>query len=102
MKKQYTKINNLSVSSELLNFVNDELLQNIQLPIEKFWLDFDKAIHELTPRNKELIKIREDLQKKIDEWHIKNKGNKINIEEYKKFLKKAIKCLVEKLFHDNN
>ncbi|RZO63286.1 MAG: malate synthase G, partial [Candidatus Pelagibacterales bacterium] len=29
----------------------------------------------------------EDLQKKIDEWHIKNKGNKINIEEYKKFLK---------------
>tara|TARA_Y100000741_G_scaffold343089_1_gene306619 strand:- start:3224 stop:5374 length:2151 start_codon:yes stop_codon:yes gene_type:complete len=87
MKKQYTKINNLSVSSELLNFVNDELLQNIQLPIEKFWLDFDKAIHELTPRNKELIKIREDLQKKIDEWHIKNKGNKINIEEYKKFLK---------------
>ena len=27
------------------------------------------------------------MQKKIDEWHIKNKGNEINIEEYKKFLK---------------
>jgi len=28
-----------------------------------------------------------DLQKKIDQWHIKNKGNKIEIEQYKKFLK---------------
>ena len=84
MKRQYTKINNLSVSNELLNFVNDELLKDTKISIEKFWLGFDKAIHELTPRNKELIKIREDLQKKIDEWHIKNKGNKINIEEYKK------------------
>ena len=41
----------------------------------------------LAPQNKKLIQLREDLQKKIDEWHIKNKGNEINIEEYKKFLK---------------
>jgi malate synthase len=27
-----------------------------------------------------------NLQKQIDEWHIKNKGNEINIDEYKKFL----------------
>ena len=47
---------------------------------------FDKAVR-IGPKNKELIKIREDLQKKIDEWHIKNKGNEINLEEYKKFLK---------------
>ncbi|MDC2992034.1 malate synthase G, partial [Candidatus Pelagibacter sp.] len=33
-----------------------------------------------------LIQIRENLQKKIDDWHIKNKGNKIEIEQYKKFL----------------
>ena len=87
MKKQYTKINNLSVSNELLHFVNDELLKNTKILPEKFWTGFDKAIHELAPKNKELIKIREDLQKKIDEWHIKNKSNEINLEEYKKFLK---------------
>ncbi len=28
-----------------------------------------------------------NYKKKIDTWHIKNKGNEINIEEYKKFLK---------------
>ena len=87
MKKTYTKINNLSVANELLNFVNNELLKNTEISPVKFWLGFDKAVHELAPRNKELIKIREDLQKKIDNWHIKNKSNEINLEKYKNFLK---------------
>ena len=42
---------------------------------------------DLAPQNIELIQIRENLQKKIDDWHIKNKGNEIEIEQYKKFLR---------------
>jgi malate synthase len=87
MKEQYTKIHNLSVSNELLNFINNELLKDTKISSEEFWVGFDKAVHELAPKNKELIKIRVDLQKKIDSWHIKNKGKRINLEEYKKFLK---------------
>ena len=87
MKKNYIDVNNLKISSELLDFVNKELLKGTDIEPEKFWLGFDKCVHELSPKNKELIKIREDIQKKIDEWHIKNKGNEIKIEEYKKFLK---------------
>ena len=87
MKKKYIKINNLSVSDELLNFVNNELLKDTKILPERFWLEFDKAVHELAPKNKELIQTRENLQKKIDNWHIENKGNKINLSEYKKFLK---------------
>ncbi len=87
MKKNYIDVNNLKISSELLGFVNEELLKGTDIKPEKFWSGFDKCVHELSPKNKELIKIREDIQKKIDEWHIKNKGNEIKIEEYKKFLK---------------
>jgi malate synthase len=87
MKKRYTKINNLSISSELLEFVNNELLNDTKILPENFWRGFDKAVHELAPKNRELIKIREDLQKNIDVWHTKNRSNKINLEEYKKFLK---------------
>ena len=87
MKKKYKKINNLSVSDELLNFINNELLKDTKILPERFWLEFDKAVHELAPKNKELIQTRENLQKKIDNWHIENKGNKINLSEYKKFLK---------------
>ncbi len=85
---KYQSINNLKVSEELLSFVNGQLLNDINISPNEFWSGFDKAVHELTPRNKELIQIRDDLQKKIDDWHIQNKGNKINIDEYKKFLKK--------------
>ncbi|MDC1200423.1 malate synthase G [Pelagibacteraceae bacterium] len=87
MKEQYTKIHNLSVSNKLLNFVNEELLKDTNISSEKFWEGFDRVVHELAPKNKDLLEVREDLQKKIDDWHIANKGNEINLEEYKKFLK---------------
>ncbi len=87
MRDQYTRIKNLSVSNKLLNFINEELLSGTEILPDKFWDGFDKVVHELAPKNKELIKIREDLQKKIDNWHIKNKSNKINLEKYKNFLK---------------
>ena len=80
MSKNYQSINNLKVSDELLNFVNNELLKGIDISPKTFWQGFDKAVHDLAPKNNELIKIREDLQRKIDEWHIKNKGKEIKIE----------------------
>ena len=88
MSENYQKVNNLKVSKELLTFVNNDLLVDLNITAEKFWLGFDDIIHELTPKNRELIQIRENLQKKIDDWHISNKGSEIKIEEYKKFLKK--------------
>ena len=87
MSKNYQKLNNLKISDELLSFVNNELLKGLEISPQKFWSGFDNVVHELAPKNKELIQIRENLQKKIDDWHIKNKGDEINIEEYKKFLK---------------
>ena len=86
MSTNYKSINNLKVSEDLLSFVNNELLKDTNIIPEKFWLGFDEAVHELAPKNKALIKIRENLQKKIDDWHIKNKGKEIKIQEYKKFL----------------
>ena len=87
MSNDYSNINNLKVSSKLLKFVNDELLKDTGIKTESFWAGFDKTVHELAPKNRELIKLREDLQKSIDDWHIKNSGNEIKIDEYKKFLK---------------
>ena len=87
MSKNYQNVNNLKISEELLSFVNKELLKDLDISSEKFWEGFDNAVHDLAPKNKELIQIRENLQKKIDDWHINNKGNEIEIEQYKKFLK---------------
>jgi len=87
MTSKYHSVNNLKVSDELLYFVNNELFNETDISPEKFWKDFDKAVHELASKNKELINFRELLQKKIDKWHINNKGKEVQIKEYKKFLK---------------
>jgi len=87
MQVKYVQIHSLKVIDKLYHFINDELIKGTKINQEKFWLGFDQTVNELTPKNRELIKIRENLQKKIDDWHIKNKGNEIKIDEYKKFLK---------------
>ena len=90
MKKieQYIKIKNLSVSRVLFDFINDELLKGIKIKKDKFWNGFNKTVHELEPKNKKLIETREKLQKSIDTWHLDRKGKKLNLTEYKEFLKK--------------
>ena len=87
MSTSYKNIYKLKVAENLLSFVNDELLKNTGINPEKFWLGFDEAAHELAIKNKELIKKREDIQKRIDQWHIKNKSKEFILDEYKKFLK---------------
>ena len=64
MKKNYQDVHNLKVSTILLKFVNEELLKGTDITPEKFWSGFDRSVHELAPKNKSLIKFREDLQKK--------------------------------------
>ena len=86
MQDKYININSLKVSESLSNFIDNELLKDTGISRDKFWVGFEKTINELEPRNRELIEFRETLQKKIDAWHIKNKGNEINLEDYKKFL----------------
>ena len=87
MPNNYQTVNNFKVSKDLLSFINNELLVGTEITPEKFWLNFDKAVHKLAPENRRLIKVREDLQNKIDKWHLKNKGAQIKLEDYKKFLK---------------
>ena len=86
MQGKYINIGKLKVSEDISNFVSEELLKDTNVSKEKFWLGLEKTLNELAPKNKELIKFREDLQKKIDNWHIKNKNKKFDIKEYKKFL----------------
>ena len=88
MKEKYLKINRLSVSRNLTNFINKELLPGTSINKKKFWKNFDKTIHELSPKNRKLLQKRERLQKTIDALHIDKKENQLNLKDYTKFLKK--------------
>jgi len=86
MAKKYISLGQLSIASELLDFVNIELLPGTGVTKENFWSGLDKYAHEIAPKNKKLLEFRENLQKKIDIWYRDKKGEKIDIKEYSNFL----------------
>ncbi len=82
-----TEKNGLKINTKLFNFVNNEIIPGTNIKSDEFWDSFGKIVHELAPINRKLIQKREDIQKKIDEWHKKNKGKELNKKEYLEFLK---------------
>ena len=86
MEKEYIKINGISVASKLADFVKNELLENTEIDVKHFWNGFEKSINKLVPINKELLKKRQQIQKKIDDWHNKKKFKEFDSLKYKKFL----------------
>ena len=89
-----TEKNGLKISSKLFDFINNEVIPGTNIKTNEFWNDFSKTVHELAPLNKSLIQKREDIQKKIDDWHKQNKGKELNKKEYTKFLK-SINYLID-------
>ena len=78
---------NLQVAKQLEKLLAEEILPGLNVSDEEFWDSFNHIVEEFVPRNKSLVKDREDLQKQIDQWHLDRRGQKHNHEEYKTFLK---------------
>ena len=89
-------IENLKISSILLDFINNEVIPGTGIESKKFWGGFDKAVHELAVLNKNLIDKREIIQKKIDDWHKSNRTQVFDQEKYVNFLKSIDYIIEEK------
>ena len=87
-------INNLKIDENLVNFIDNEAIPGTNIKSEKFWKDFDNVVHKLTIKNKELIQKRDNIQKKIDEWHLSKKGSSFDKNEYINFLR-SIEYIIE-------
>ena len=79
--------NNLKISTTLFEFINNEAIPGTDIDVDNFWKKFSDVVHELAPTNKKLIEKRENIQKKIDNWHISNKGKEFDKIKYIAFLK---------------
>ena len=77
----------LTVDPRLQQFVEDELLQDLGIDPEHFWEGFAAIVAELTPENRELLAIRDDLQAKIDQYHVERRDKPWDAAGYKAFLK---------------
>ena len=79
-------IGGLSVVTVFHDFVETELLPAIGFDPATFWSGVEAIINDLTPVNRELLKIRDDLQAKIDEWHSSRPGKDWKHADYVEFL----------------
>ncbi|MDF2181227.1 malate synthase G [Neptuniibacter sp. CAU 1671] len=76
----------LQVAQALYDFVNNEALPGTGVTSEQFWAGFDAIVHDLAPRNRELLAKRDAIQAQIDEWHRARKGQAFDLAAYKSFL----------------
>lgn len=80
------QIGELSVAKVLYDFLENEALPDTGVEPDKFWQGFAELIADFSPRNKALLSVRDDMQAKIDSWHLARKGQPHDKGAYKDFL----------------
>ena len=83
----HQEVGGLVVDAEFFRFVEDELLPLTGLGTDEFWGGLESLVADLTPINRDLLKVRDELQLKIDEWHRAHRSQGWNHAEYVEFLK---------------
>ncbi|SEP07838.1 malate synthase G [Pseudomonas sp. Snoq117.2] len=76
----------LQVATELQRFIDEEVLPGTSLDTAAFWSGVDALVHELAPRNRELLAERDRLQVELDNWHSAHPGPVTDLPAYQSFL----------------
>ncbi|HWB46708.1 MAG TPA: malate synthase G [Hyphomicrobiaceae bacterium] len=79
-------VDGLSVARVLYDFIVKEVLPGTGVPEAGFWTRLDRIVHDLAPKNRALLAKRDELQAKIDQWHIQRKGQQHDPVAYRAFL----------------
>ncbi len=87
------EIGSLKVEAVLEQFVNTELLPKLDISEAEFWSGLELILDQFTFRNTALLACRDQMQAKIDDWHIRNQA--ISAASYQEFLREIAYLLDE-------
>ncbi|TAK07655.1 MAG: malate synthase G [Rhizorhabdus sp.] len=76
----------LKVADALVRFIEEQALPGTGIAADAFWRGTADIYARFAPENVELLRIRDDLQAKIDAWHVAQAGKPIDMAAYKAFL----------------
>ncbi|MEL6373716.1 MAG: malate synthase G [Pseudomonadota bacterium] len=80
-------VSGLSVASVTHAFINDEVLPGTGVTPEAFWEGLASILDDLSPRNRDLLRTRTELQGRIDRWHIERRGSAFDQTAYTRMLR---------------
>ncbi|MBY6217211.1 malate synthase G [Qipengyuania aquimaris] len=76
----------IEVDPALATFVETDVLPPLGRDADAFWAGFAQLLGSFAPRNAALLEKREDLQAKIDAWHVERAGQPHDAAAYRAFL----------------
>jgi malate synthase len=83
----HVQVGGLQVSSLLKDFIETEVLPGTVLEADWFWAGLSDIVRIFAPRNQALLKVRAELQDKIDAWHTARRGQQHDAAAYAAFLR---------------
>ena len=76
----------LSIAPEIALFVEARALPRSGVRAKDFWKGLSAIVHDLAPKNRALLELREEMQQKIDAWHMARRGQPHDAAAYRAFL----------------
>ncbi|MDB5596459.1 MAG: malate synthase [Hyphomicrobiales bacterium] len=82
-----TIVAGLSVATVLHDFIRDEALPGTGVSADSFFGGLAGLVADLAPRNSALLDVRDQLQSRIDAWHLAHKGERHDPAAYRAMLR---------------
>lgn len=76
----------LKIDEQLHRFLVEEALPGTGVDSDRFFAEFSNIVHDLAPKNRELLATRDAFQVKIDDWYRQN-GAPSDLAAYEAFLR---------------
>ncbi len=78
--------NGLGIDADLHEFLVKEALPGTGVNVDQFFAAFSQIVHDLAPKNRDLLAKRDSFQEKLDGWYRQN-GAPVDMAAYEGFLK---------------
>lgn len=79
-------IEGLQIAKSLYEMVKNEISPDSGIKCEDAWKGFAEIVNDMTHENRALLSRRDELQARIDAWHLEHKDKEFNADAYKAYL----------------